>query len=107
MTRISIMYPNTPGSRFDFSYYLDTHMPLSIALLGGCRGYKGVSVERGMGGPVPGSQAAYTAMCHYLFDSVEDFLEAFMPNADKLQGDIPNYTDVEPVIQFNEVLLAG
>ena len=29
-----------------------------------------------------------------------------MPNMAALTGDIPNYTDVEPVIQFNEVKIA-
>lgn len=45
-------------------------------------------------------------MCHFLFSSVEDFLATFMPNAEVLQGDMPNYTDIEPVIQFNKVLIS-
>jgi uncharacterized protein (TIGR02118 family) len=44
-------------------------------------------------------------MCHLLFNSIEDFIAAFTPHAEVLQGDIANYTDIEPVIQFNEVLL--
>jgi uncharacterized protein (TIGR02118 family) len=68
-------------------------------------GFKGVSVERGVGGAAPGSDAAYVAMCHFLFNTADEFLEAFMPNAPELQGDIPNYTDVEPIIQINEVLI--
>ena len=81
-------------------------MPLSIKLLGAHPGFRGVSVERGLGGVVPGSDAPYVAMCHFLFDSVEDFIAAFTPNAATLQGDMPNYTDIEPVIQFNEVLIS-
>jgi hypothetical protein len=46
------------------------------------------------------------AECHYLFDSMEDFLAAFMPHAELLQGDIPNYTDITPVIQFSVVEIA-
>ncbi|QEH39173.1 EthD protein [Aquisphaera giovannonii] len=107
MIRISILYPNRDGSRFDFPYYVETHMPMSIGLLGAHPGYRGVSVERGLGGAEPGSRPAYVAMCHFLFDSLEDFLAAFMPNAPALQGDMPNYTDIEPVIQFNEVLISG
>jgi hypothetical protein len=34
-------------------------------------------------------------------------MAAFMPNAEMLQGDVPNYTDIEPVIQFSEVLSVG
>jgi len=46
-------------------------------------------------------------MCHFAFRSVDDFVAAFMPHAAELQGDMPNYTDIEPVIQFNEVLIAS
>jgi hypothetical protein len=42
-------------------------------------------------------------MCHYLFDSAEDFLAAFQHHADVLQGDTPNYTDLQAVIQFSAV----
>ncbi|HEY4903834.1 MAG TPA: EthD family reductase [Candidatus Sulfotelmatobacter sp.] len=107
MTKISILYPNNKGSRFDMRYYIDTHMPLSIKLLSAHSAFKGVSVERGIRGVEPGTDAAFVAMCHFLFDSVEDFMAAFLPHAATLQGDIPNYTDVQPVIQVNEVLISS
>jgi uncharacterized protein (TIGR02118 family) len=106
MIRISILYPNNKGSRFDLTYYVETHMPRSIQLLSAHPGFKGVSVEHGLGGEVPGSDPTYIAMCHFLFSSLEDFLAAFMPHAAVLQGDMQNYTDIEPVIQFNEVVLS-
>ena len=106
MTRISILYPNNKDARFDMRYYVDTHMPMSIALLSVHPGFKGVSVERGLGGAEPGTDATFVAMCHFLFDSPEDFMAAFMPHAARLQGDMPNYTDLKPVIQFNEVLIS-
>lgn len=104
MVKISILYPNT--GRFDMDYYLDTHTPLSITRLGMGKGYKGVSVERGVGGPEPGSAPGFVAMCHYLFDTAEDFMAAFLPHAAELQGDMPNYTDIEPIIQFSEVAIS-
>lgn len=107
MVKISILYPNNTGDRFDLSYYVEIHMPMSIAKLSSHPGYKGVSIERGLSGAAQGSQPAYVAMCHYLFDSVDDFMAAFMPIAGMLQGDIPNYTDIEPVIQVSEVLSAA
>jgi uncharacterized protein (TIGR02118 family) len=106
MVRISILYPNAKGSRFDVTYYVETHMPMSIKLLSAHPGFQGVSVERGLGGGVPGSPATYVAMCHFLFTSMEDFMAAFEPNAAVLQGDMRNYTDIEPVIQVNEVLIS-
>jgi len=107
MTKISILYPNSKNVRFDMGYYVEKHMPLAIQLLSAHAGYKGVSVERGLGGAVPGTDAAYVAMCHFLFDSAENFAAAFMPHAAELQGDMPNYTDAEPVIQISEVVIAG
>ncbi|MFA5923737.1 MAG: EthD family reductase [Methylococcaceae bacterium] len=106
MIKISILYPNTKGSRFDMRYYIDTHMPLSIRLLSSHSVFKGVSVERGLGGAKPGTDAAYIAMCHFLFDSAEDFIAAFTPHAAVLQADMPNYTDIEPIIQVSEVLIS-
>lgn len=104
MIKVSIFYPN--NGRFDTDYYLKTHMPRSIELLSKGKGYRGVSVERGLGGASPGSAPAYVAMCHYLFDSAEDFMAAFMPHAAELQGDMPNYTDIETVIQVSEVAIS-
>ena len=106
MTKISIMYPNNKNARFDMRYYVDTHMPLSIELLSVHPCFRGVSVERGLGGAELGTDAAFVAMCHFLFDSIEDFMAAFMPHAARLQGDMPNYTDIKPVIQVNEVLIS-
>ena len=103
MVMISIMYPNRNGSKFDQEYYIKTHMPMSIERLSPHAGFRGVSVVRGMAGGVPGQELAYVAMCHYLFDSFEDFLAAFNPHAEFLQGDIVKYTDIEPIIQINAV----
>lgn len=103
MVKISILYPNS--GRFNMDYYLNKHMPRSIALLSQGKGYRGVSVERGLGGAAPDSVPAFVAMCHFLFDSVDDFMAAFMPRAAELQGDMPNYTDIETVIQVSEVAI--
>lgn len=106
MVKISILYPNNVGAKFDFRYYTETHMPRSIELLSSHPGFKNVSVERGAGGSEPNSEPAFIAMCHFHFKTAEDFLEAFIPNAPELQGDMPNYTDIVPIIQFNEVLIS-
>ena len=107
MITVSILYPQVPGARFDFDYYLQRHMPRSIQLLSAHPGYRGVSVEKGLAGAEPGSAPGYVAMCHFRFESIEDLLQAFLPNAPELQGDIPNYTDVAPQIQINDVVIAG
>lgn len=103
MIKISILYPNKKDSWFDMDYYLNIHMPLSIAKLGSAKGFKSASVEKGLSGGASDSEPAYTAMCHFHFDTIEAFMSAFSPHAGVLQSDIPNYTDVEPIIQVNEV----
>lgn len=103
MVKISLLYPNTKNARFDMNYYLHTHMPMSIERLSASPGFRGVSVERGLGGGAPGSDPPYLAMCQYVFDSLEDFLAAFQPYAAILQGDMPNYTDLTPIMQVSAV----
>ena len=79
---------------------------LSLGLLSSHPGFKGVSVERGVSGAEAGSVATFIATCHFLFDSMESFMAAFEPHAKQLQGDIPNYTGIHPVIQVSEILIS-
>jgi len=105
MVKISILYPDVAGGHFDFDYYLSTHMPRSIELLGAHPGFRGVSVERGIGGTEADSPPRYIAACFYTFDSIDAFVAAFMPNAAELQADMARYTDIPAEIQFNEILI--
>lgn len=99
-----IVYPRTASSRFDADCYVNKHMPMTIRLPGSA--LKGVTVEIGVASTVEGVPPANAAVCRLLFDSVESFLAAFGPHAATLQGDIPNYTDVAPMIQFNEMKIS-
>lgn len=103
MVNISSIYPVHPGYRFDFDYYLGIHMPMSIAHLSSARGFKGVSVERGVDLDDPRIASSFVAMCHYYFETLDDFMAAFTPHAQDLQADIAYYTDIQPIIQINEV----
>jgi uncharacterized protein (TIGR02118 family) len=104
MIRVNIFYPSTEGGRFDLDYYLKTHMPMAIEKLG--PSLKGVSIEYGVSGVQPGTQPVYVVMCNFTFDSAEAFLAAFLPHAKVLQGDMPNYTDIEPIMQFSEIKMS-
>lgn len=105
MINISILYPNQTGIHFDFKYYVEVHMPRLIHLLNAHPGFKGISTERGISSVTSDSPPNYIALCHLQFTTVDTFLEAFLPNAPELQSDIPNYTNAEPVIQINEILI--
>ncbi len=103
MFNISSVYPVKEGSKFDYEYYLNIHMPMSIEKLSNAKGYKGVSVERGISLETPCIKSSFYVMCHYYFETLEDFMKAFEPHASELQNDIKNYTNIEPIIQINEV----
>ncbi|KAA6456464.1 EthD family reductase [Acidobacteria bacterium AB60] len=101
MVKVSIFYPSSPESHFDVDYYLNTHMPLAIGLLGSA--VKAVSVDIGILGGTPQQQPPFTAICNFTCDTVEAFTSAFLPHADVLQNDIPKYTNIAPVIQVSEI----
>jgi uncharacterized protein (TIGR02118 family) len=105
MTKISFLYPNSNGCRFDLQYYVEKHMPSSINLLSVHPGFRGVSVERGVSAG-PGKEAPYIAVCNYLFESFDDFLAAVTPHMAQLRADMSNYTDIEPVMQISEVVVS-
>jgi uncharacterized protein (TIGR02118 family) len=103
MIKVSVMYPNTPGARFDHEYYRDKHMPLVKERMdGACKYY---TVDKGLAGGAPGAPATYVGMCHIFCDSIEAFQAGFGPHAKEIMADIPNYTDQAPVIQISEVVV--
>jgi uncharacterized protein (TIGR02118 family) len=101
MIKVSVFYPNEQGKKFDMEYYCNNHIPMVLGKLGDA--CKGGAVEQGLGGGQPGSPPIYIAMGHLFFDSIEDFQNAFGPHTKEIMGDIPNYTDVQPLIQVSEV----
>jgi uncharacterized protein (TIGR02118 family) len=104
MIRVTFLYPNRPGSRFNADYYIDVHMPLAIRLLGPA--LKDVSAEIGISAAMPDQPAPYAAIAAFDFESVLAFTAAVMPHFAELQGDIPNYTDIEPVVQISEIRIS-
>lgn len=103
MTKVNVCYPNGEGKTFDMDYYCNTHLPMVASLLGDS--LKGASAEKGLGGAAPGSTAPFAGIGTMYFDSVRDFGEAFGPNAEKIMGDLPNFTNIEPVVQISEVVM--
>lgn len=101
MIKVSVLYPNTKDGKFNMEYYFSKHIPMIQRKLGAA--CKSVSVDVGLGGAEPGSQATYIAMFHMVFDSVEAFQIAFGTHAQAIMGDMPNYTDIQPVTQISEV----
>ena len=101
MIKVDVLYPNTPGAKFDMDYYVNKHMKLVREKSGAA--CKGIAVEQGIAGGAPGAPATYIAMGHLSFDSVEAFQAVFAQHGQAFLADIPNFTNVQPVIQLSDV----
>jgi hypothetical protein len=44
-------------------------------------------------------------MGNLFFDNMESFETSFGPNAKIIMADLPNYTNVEPVVQVSELVI--
>jgi uncharacterized protein (TIGR02118 family) len=101
MVKVYVIYPNNSDGNFDMDYYLSKHMPMVRDRMGAA--LEGMTVDDGLSGALPGTQAAFRVIAALTFDSVAAFEKAFVPHAAEIQGDIPKYTNIVPVIQISEV----
>jgi len=79
MIRLSVMYPATPGSKFDWNYYLGKHLELSRRLLTP-RGLMRTEIDRGIGSFPPGAPPPYHAVGHLFFRTMDDLQTATRGN---------------------------
>ena len=101
MFKVTVLYPAGEGKTFDWNYYSGKHVPMVKSLLGDS--VKLISVDKGIAGRTAGSPAPYLAMFHMYFKSIAAYQNSFGPNAEKIRKDIPNYTNIQPVVQISEV----
>lgn len=102
MSIVTVMYPEAEGKRFDLTYYMKTHMPL-VASHGQDLGLQGYQVMRGVGAP-GGGKPTYRVVARLTVNSLETFQSGMQKHGREIMGDIPNFTDIQPVIQFSEVV---
>ena len=101
MIRVSVIYPNNTGGTFDMDYYLAKHMTMLRDRLGSA--LKTMTVDYGLAGGQPGTDAANRVITTLGFDSMEAFQSAFLPHAAEIQGDLPRFTNIVPTVQISEV----
>jgi uncharacterized protein (TIGR02118 family) len=99
MPCVTIMYPNQENAIFDFDYYLDRHMPQTARLLG-----NNIEIRKGWSSPT-GGPAPFVCICTIRIKSLEEFVTIMTNEGAALIADVPNYTNIEPVIQIDEVVL--
>ena len=101
MINVSVLYPKSDETKFDLDYYCANHIPLVTERFGAL--CKRIEVNVGVTDPTSGSEPPHMVIAHMYFDSLQDFQAAFGPHAQEIMGDIKNYTNVQPVIQYSDV----
>jgi uncharacterized protein (TIGR02118 family) len=98
MQRVTVIYPNKSDAKFDFDYYTNKHIPFVAKLVG-----KSIEVRRGISS-MTGSSATFVCVATIPIDSVASFQTLFAQHGPEILADIPNYTNIEPIVQFDEIL---
>ena len=102
MIKVTILYPNGDGKKFDMDYYSNKHMPMIASLLGDS--LKLLAIDKGIAGRTAADPIPYLAIGYLYFDNLSAYQNSFKPNAEKIRNDIPNYTNIQPVVQISEIL---
>ena len=83
-------------------YYANEHMPMVASLYGSKM--KSWGIEKGLSGRTSEEPVTYIAVGYFIFEDINDYHEGFAANAEKILGDIPNYTDIQPTLQISEII---
>ena len=103
MIKVSVLYPNEEGKKFDLDYFAGTHIPLVHSRLDSM-GLVRSEVERGVSSADPSASAPFVAIGVLYFNTVEDVHEGFKTHGRELMGDMSNYTDISPQFQISEIV---
>lgn len=83
-------------------YYSNKHMPMVAKLFGDS--LKLMEIDKGLSGRTPDEPIPYLAIGYFYFDRLSAYQNSFGPNAEIIINDIPNYTNIQPIVQISEVL---
>ena len=104
MIRVTMLFPNDEGSKFDHEYYMNNHIPMVKGLLESL-GLVEMNVDKGISDTDPNAPPRFHVIAGIVFNTVEDVHNAFISAAREILGDTKNYTDVKPAFQISEVVL--
>lgn len=102
MIRIAATYPRQKNKKFDIDYYINQHLPL-VKKQFAPYGLVKIEVDCGLEKP-GGGQSPFFAIGYLYFETLDGFRRGFAAVGKNVMGNIPVYTDVEPVIQIGEVI---
>jgi uncharacterized protein (TIGR02118 family) len=105
MYRMNILYPRRSDGRFEWDPYLRGHLPLAVGTSMRHSGVLKCDCDR----PVPGDTGPFVAACIVSFDThaslarFQQFLSSASEDTKRIEADMPNYTNLEPLFHAAEV----
>ena len=98
---LTVVYPWKDDAKFDFEYYIGKHLPLLRQLYGSSVGKMEVhkGLRRGDGSP-----PAFVGGVTVEILSMEAFDTAAREHRPKLIADVPNFSNITPVAQIDELV---
>ncbi len=104
-TTITVLYDNVEGATFDLEYYLAKHMPL-VAEKFHPFGLKGWRVLKAVGTPT-GDTPRFSIIANLEFDTPDQFRAAVAAEGGPVFGDVPNFSNQEPIVVIGDVVGAS
>jgi uncharacterized protein (TIGR02118 family) len=101
MISVIVLYPNEPGSRFDMDYYVNRHLKLVRERLEPM-GLRTIRLITESALDSSASPQVYRLVADLRFDDMDATRLALSAHGPETQADIPNFTDVAPVILIGE-----
>jgi len=102
MFKVSVMYPNQAGARFDLGYYRTTHMEIVRQHLQAF-GLVKTEVLKGLSGG-GGQPAPFVCIGNLYFETADGYEKGVAASGGAIRADIANFTDLTPVRQISEVV---
>lgn len=100
---VTVAYPRKDDGYFDFAYYTEQHVPMVARLLGD--NAIRTEVRKGVGTP-DGSAPDFVCLASFWIKSMPEMLATLDEHGQVIMADILNYTDIQPLLQLDEVVAA-
>ncbi len=101
-TTITVLYENVEDATFDLDYYMATHMPLVDEKFRSF-GMKGWRVLKAVGTP-HGGKPLYSIIANLEFDTADQFRAAVAAEGGVVFGDVPNFSNKDPVVVIGDLV---
>ena len=105
MFKVAILYPNGDDKTFDMDYYEKKHMPMVAGFIG--KNLKFYEIDKGISGRTPNDKVPFLAIGYFYVGDIAEYNKAIAQNRDAVISDFKNYTNIQPVVQINEIKKIG